>query len=136
MQANTVPERDLAALRALKDWIETHTGIYYRHESQYILYCRLIQLCLKLNFKGLEALLQELRSGQNPQLSLSIAQYVSTTHTHFSASLRALIILNSTFCQKFAKTARSVFGAQPHQVVKRPILWQFVWLKNTGCKRS
>jgi len=83
MQANTVPERDLAALRALKDWIETHTGIYYRHESQYILYCRLIQLCLKLNFKGLEALLQELRSGQNPQLSLSIAQYVSTTHTHF-----------------------------------------------------
>lgn len=83
MPVEQVPEQDRAALESLRLWIEKYTGISYRAEASPILYNRLMQLCFKHKIRNLAQLYADLSSQNMPDLSLKIAQTVSTTHTYF-----------------------------------------------------
>lgn len=78
-----IPSHEQKALDFLKYWIEQHTGIVYKNHAKAILYSRLGQLCRELNLQDLNELQHLLNNGQMPNLSLKIAQSVSTNHTHF-----------------------------------------------------
>lgn len=83
MQVESLPPDEHALLVELKDWIELKMGISYRPGALPILYSRLHLFCERQNIQGLRHLHQALNNGRGEELSLELAQSVSTTHTHF-----------------------------------------------------
>ncbi len=94
MPDDKIPDSERAPLESLRHWIERHTGIHYKGESNVILYSRLVQLCAKYSLDSLEHLVQALNKGDS-ELSLSVAQYVSTTYTHFFREPESIDFFNT-----------------------------------------
>lgn len=93
VQVDPVPLEEEPALEALRQWIETYTGIAYKQEAAPVLYHRLMQLCYRENIPTLQILYAQLTNGHMESLSLKIAQNVSTTHTHFYRETEAFELM-------------------------------------------
>jgi chemotaxis protein methyltransferase CheR len=111
-QLSPDPYRDSLSLEeephfeSIRQWIYTHTGLYFPERKYLLLYPRLKKLCWQLGFVDLKELDRHLQMGDMSGLAVEVAHVVSTNHTYFFREQEVLQYLPEQIASSLPATTK------------------------------
>jgi chemotaxis protein methyltransferase CheR len=77
------PKADEAGYERVRRWLHERTGIFYEEKKKPLLTHRLLRVCERYGFDGLEALGASVESGRRHEVQLAVMHAASINHTYF-----------------------------------------------------